>query len=224
MNTSPNAPQPAQLTPRQQAIVPIAAFTATGDLPSLRKALQEGLTAGLTVNETKEVLLQLYAYCGFPRSLYALTIFMQLLDEHRANGIEDVVGPDASPITSTESRYNRGKQMMETLSGKPEVGPLTGVSAFAPVSDVFLKEHLFADIFDRDVLSYQDREIATISALVSLGGVEPMLRGHLNFGLNTGLTEPQLQQLISLAEASVGHAKAEAARTIFAGVLAALPK
>jgi hypothetical protein len=39
------------LSARQQAIVPIAAFIATGDLERLRPALHEGLNAGLTVNE-----------------------------------------------------------------------------------------------------------------------------------------------------------------------------
>jgi hypothetical protein len=36
----------------------------------------------------------------------------------------------------------------------PQDGPPTGYSAFAPVIDTFLKEHLFADIFERDVLTY----------------------------------------------------------------------
>lgn len=44
----------------------IAAFTANGDLPKLKTVLHEGLDAGLTVNEIKEVLIQLYAYTGFP--------------------------------------------------------------------------------------------------------------------------------------------------------------
>jgi hypothetical protein len=38
----------------------------------------------------------------------------------------------------------------------------------------------FADIFGRDILPYTVREIATVSALISLGGVEPMLRPHGN--------------------------------------------
>ena len=64
-----------QLDARQQAIIPIAAFTATGQMEKLDVALNAGLDAGLTLNEA-----QLYAYCGFPRSLngrscYARTVF-----------------------------------------------------------------------------------------------------------------------------------------------------
>ncbi|MGH9871865.1 MAG: antibiotic biosynthesis monooxygenase [Pyrinomonadaceae bacterium] len=60
------------LNAKEQSIVTISAFTATGDLEQLRKALNKGLDAGLTVNEIKEVLVHLYAYCGFPRSLNAI--------------------------------------------------------------------------------------------------------------------------------------------------------
>jgi alkylhydroperoxidase/carboxymuconolactone decarboxylase family protein YurZ len=39
------------LSAKQHSIIPIAAFTANGDLEKLRTALHAGLDAGLTVNE-----------------------------------------------------------------------------------------------------------------------------------------------------------------------------
>lgn len=76
--TAPNAAMQTQvasetLSIRQQAIIPIAAWGAAGDMSRLAAALTQGLDAGLTVNEAKEVLVQLYAYAGFPRSLNALS-------------------------------------------------------------------------------------------------------------------------------------------------------
>ncbi|MGI4733705.1 MAG: carboxymuconolactone decarboxylase family protein [Janthinobacterium lividum] len=209
----------APLTARLQALVSISAYTAKGNLPHLHTALAQGLDAGLTVNEAKEVLVQLYAYCGFPRSLSGINTLMQLLEERKAQGKHDVVGKAASPITSTAPKYERGKQNLEKLSGKPENGPKTGANAFSPESDVFLKEHLFADIFERDVLTFQERELATVAALVSLGGVELMLQFHLGAGLHVGLTEAQLRQLIELCEAAVGQAQADAARAVLSKVL-----
>ena len=164
--------------------------------------------------------MHLYAYCGFPRSLSGINTLMQLLEERKAKGIHDVVGKAASPITSTAPKYERGKQNLEKLTGKHETGPKTGANAFSPETDVFLKEHLFADIFERDVLTFQERELATIAALVSLGGVEPMLQFHLGAGLHVGLTEAQLRQLIGLCEAAVGQPQADAARTVLAKALA----
>ena len=66
------------LDAKETALVAISMYTAHGDMPRLKQALSTGLDAGLTVNEIKEVLVQLYAYCGFPRSLNALGNFMQL--------------------------------------------------------------------------------------------------------------------------------------------------
>lgn len=71
----------AQLTTKQQSIVPIAAYTAQGELQALKSALINGLDAGLTVNEIKEVIVHLYAYCGFPRSIRGLQTFMEVLNE-----------------------------------------------------------------------------------------------------------------------------------------------
>ena len=219
MNSQNLAPQLGPLTSRQQAIVTISALTAKGDLSHLHAALSQGLDAGLTVNEAKEVLVQLYAYCGFPRSLNGLMTLMKVLDERKAQGKQNVVGKEASPITNTTPKYERGKKNLETLTGKSETGPKTGANAFSPEIDVFLKEHLFADIFERDVLTYQEREIATISALVSLGGVEPMLQAHLGMGLHIGLTEAQVQQMITLDEAAIGRKEADVARTVLVKVL-----
>lgn len=218
-----NAQSSAPLTQRQQALVAISVLTATGDLTKLPTALAHGLDAGLTVNEEKEVLAQLYAYCGFPRSLGALGVLMKLVDERKTQGKHDVVGKDAALITSTVPKYERGKQILGQLTGKVEQEP-TGVNAFAPEIDRFLKEHLFADIFERDVLTFQERELATISALVGLGGVEPMLQAHIGMGMNTGLTEAQVQQVMVVSEASAGKEKADVGRNMLAKALAAKGK
>ena len=39
------------------------------------------LDNGMTVNEVKEVLVQMYAYCGFPRSLNGINTLIAVLDE-----------------------------------------------------------------------------------------------------------------------------------------------
>ena len=219
MTTTAQAIIPSTLTKRQQAMATISAYTAIGNQTGLHDVLAKGFDAGLTVNEEKEVLVQLYAYCGFPRSLQGINTLMKVLEERKAKGIEDPVGRGASPITSTAPKYERGKQNLFKLTGQPEPEPKTGFSAFSPEIDVFLKEHLFADIFERDILTFQEREIATISALASLGGVEPMLQAHIGMGLNTGLTGPQVQEIIALDEAAIGKKAAEAARAVLANVL-----
>lgn len=80
------------LNRKQQGVIPIAALTAKGDLVDLKTALNEGLDAGLTVNEIKEVLVQLYAYSGFPRSLNRISTFMSVIAEREQKGIKDEIG------------------------------------------------------------------------------------------------------------------------------------
>lgn len=207
------------LVPEQRSIVSIAALTAKGDLPKLKTALNTGLDSGLTVNEIKEAIVHLYAYCGFPRSIRGLQTLMTVLDERKASGRNDEPGPEAAPINDEGSKYERGKAILEELSGVSETGPKTGYAAFAPIIEVFLKEHLFADIFERDVLGYAGRELVTVSVLSSIGGVEPMLRSHLNLCLNVGLTPNQLQQFVGVIKSTVGKKEAKAAQEALDEVL-----
>jgi Uncharacterized homolog of gamma-carboxymuconolactone decarboxylase subunit len=207
------------LSSKQESIVTISASTAKGDLLQLQKALNEGLNSGLTINEIKEVIVHLYAYAGFPRSIRGLQTFITVLDERKTKGIEDVVGAEASPINDELSKYERGKAILDTLLGAPQNGPKTGYSAFAPEIEIFLKEHLFADIFERDVLTYAERELVTVSVLSSIGGVEPMLRSHLNICLNLGLTPEQLQQFVGIIKSTIGKKEAKAAQKVLDEVL-----
>lgn len=209
------------LNAQQQSIVTIAAFTANGDLENLRKALNDGLDAGLTVNEVKEVLVQMYAYCGFPRSLNGINALMSVLEERKNQGIADTPGKTATPINDTGDKYERGRKTLETLTGQPQSKPARGFGEFSPTTDRFLKEHLFADIFDRDILNYQQRELATISALAAMLGVESQLESHLSMGMNTGLTESGLSEAFGLSEKTISRQQAETARKSLAKVIAA---
>jgi 4-carboxymuconolactone decarboxylase len=207
------------LTDKQQGIVPVAAYTAIGDLQRLKSALNEGLDAGLTINEIKEVIVHLYAYCGFPRSIRGLQTFMEVLDERKARGIQDVWGADASPVQSEHTKYERGRAVLAELTKSPQDGPLTGYRAFAPVIDTLLKEHLFVDLFERDVLTYAERELVTVTVLSTIGGVEPMLRSHFSICLNVGLTAGQLYDFVGIIESTLGKKEADAAQHILNEVL-----
>jgi quercetin dioxygenase-like cupin family protein len=183
------------LDARYQHIATIASLNTLTRMEELKTALGEALDAELTVNECKEVLVHLYAYTGFPRSIQGLRTLMTVVEERRERGISDVVGPEASPIAGDQPKYERGKAVLEELLGRSMEGR-SDYGDFAPAVDVFLKEHLFADLFERDVLSYRDREVAVIAALASMEGVEPMLRGHMGIARNLGFSEGELRALL----------------------------
>ncbi len=208
------------LNARQRAIIPIAAFTASGDMDRLAPALHEGLDAGLTVNEVKEILVQMYAYAGFPRSLNGIHAFMAVLDERKGKGIRDEEGAQASPLSTGTDRGAYGARVRAMLAGQDVISPPQGYQLFAPVIDTFLKEHLFADIFSRDNLDHQSRELATVAALAAMSGTEGQLLFHLGAALNTGLDDGQLQDFVRVLGDKVGETEAGNAGTVLAVVLA----
>lgn len=181
------------LNNKQKSIVMISSYTANGDLQNLEKALNKGIDAGLTANEIKEVLVQMYAYCGFPRSLNGLNTFMKVV-EARKDIKTGVIG---KVLPKETDKFAYGDNVQVELTGGHIKG---GVFEFAPAIDQYLKEHLFADIFARGVLTNQEREIATISALSSMHGVEPQLKSHIQIGKNTGLTDKQVEEILDLTK------------------------
>lgn len=202
------------LTSREQAIVAVASYTGKGDLEHLKAAFVRALEAGMTINEVNEVLIHAYAYCGFPRSLRAIQTFMRLVDERKANGIKDKVGREASVITDSGNRYERGRDVLAEISGVPADAPKAGYALFAPVIERFLKEHLFADLFERDLLTYRERELATVSILAGVGGVEPMFKSHAAICLHLGIMPEQLSALLNIVETNLGKNYSEPLRIV----------
>ena len=180
------------LTAKQKSIATVASYAARGNQEGLRQALIEGLDNGVSVNEFKEILVQVYAYCGFPRSLNALNTLMQVTEER---GNKDELGKQVGARPEGSS-LEYGTANQTKLIGSPVTGKLF---EFAPAIDEYLKAHLFGDIFARDTVDWQMRELATIAMLASLDGVESQLNSHINIGKHNGLTDAQVNEILKIA-------------------------
>ena len=178
------------LNQKQRDIVMISSYTAASDMNKLESSIKKGLDDGLTVNEIKEVLVQMYAYCGFPKSLNGLSTLLKVT---KTGNYKE--GEAGKPLSKEADKNKIGMEIQTELCGSPVKGELF---EFAPAIDDYLKEHLFGDIFARGVLTHQDREIATIAALSSIEGVEPQLNAHIQIGKNTGLTDKQISEILIL--------------------------
>lgn len=130
--------------------------------------------------------------------------------------------PAPCPRTGTATNTERGYGQ-SSAAGTPSPRP-AATSFSAPVIDTFLKEHLFADIFARDNLDQQSRELATISTLASIPGLGGQLQFHMNAAMNTGLNEAQMKDFISVLTGRVGTNEAQAANTVLTRVLASRTK
>jgi 4-carboxymuconolactone decarboxylase len=106
--------------------------------------------------------------------------------------MHDDAGRDPGAIPAGKELLAQGTANQTKLSGAPVRGPLF---EFAPAIDEYLKTHLFGDIFARDNLDWQSRELATLGALSALSGVESQLESHIRISMNVGITIAQLQHL-----------------------------
>lgn len=215
----PMGPVEQTLCARQQAIPLIAASMAGSDMPALSVALNQGLDAGMSISEAKEILVQLYAYVGFPRSLNALGELMKVVQARKQRGIEDDPGREPGrPVPVGEALLAAGTANQTTISGGPVTGPLFD---FAPVINRFLQTHLFGDIFERDNLDWRSRELATVAALAATPGAESQLRAHMSASLRVGLSAAQLQSLADVLGKAGDQPAAQRASAALAQALAA---
>ncbi len=193
----------SKLNSRQRSIVEIASLTAKSDFPPLERALNSALDNGMTLNEVKEVIVHTYAYCGFPKALRGLQTLVSVVDQRKASGKTVIPGKTASTVTDSRSKYERGRDILSEISGVSPDAPKPPYALLSPEIEVFLKEHLFCDLFERDVLTYAERELATIAVIGSLGkGVEPMLRSHIGLAKRLGATDAQIDEIVEYAQAS----------------------
>lgn len=210
MNIESNQAKASALNANQQAIIPISAWAAAGNIDRLKPALDDALDAGMTVAEAREILLQVYAYAGFPRSLNALGALMSVVDARRQRGIQDDAGREpAKPVPKGEALLAAGTANQTRLAGAPVSGPLFD---FAPQANEYLRTHLFGDIFERDNLDWQSRELATVSMLAAMTGVESQLQSHIGISMNIGLDAGELGAVADVLEARVGADAAERVR------------
>lgn len=187
-----NAMAENALNVKQKSIAEVASYAARGDQTGLKKALSKGLDNGVSVNEFKEVLVQAYAYCGFPRSLNALNTLMNL-EEERGNKDEQGALPSAKPAGES---LDYGTENQTKLVGAPVTGKLF---EFAPAIDEYLKAHLFGDIFARDNLDWRTRELATVAMLASREGVESQLNSHINIAKHNGVSDDEIAEILEIA-------------------------
>jgi quercetin dioxygenase-like cupin family protein/alkylhydroperoxidase/carboxymuconolactone decarboxylase family protein YurZ len=176
------------LTQKELAIVDLSAALARGEQTAFANSLNTGFDVGLTLNEAKELVGQLYAYCGFPRALNATITLMKVATEKKpAEGRAPNPPPAGKAI-------DFGTANQTKLCGAPVKGALFD---FHPQLDEYLKAHLFGDIFARDNLDWRTRELATIAALAARPETEPQMKAHIAIGRNNGVTDAQAEEIVT---------------------------
>ncbi|ELI8805956.1 carboxymuconolactone decarboxylase family protein [Klebsiella michiganensis] len=96
----------------------------------------------------------------------------------------------------TSERYTIGREMLQRVDGKGGDAVVNSLKDIAPDFARYLIEFPFGDIYARPGLDLRSREIATIAALTALGNAAPQLKVHIAAGLNVGLTQEKITEVI----------------------------
>ena len=178
------------LNPLDTALANIGAAVARGEQDKLADAFAEAFDAGLTLEQAKEIVGQLYAYCGFPRALNAAATLMQTPHPEAPDRPEP-----PEPFTLGEKALEIGTTNQTKLCGAPVKG---GLFDFHPQLDQYLKAHLFGDIFARDALDWRTRELVTVAALAARPATEPQMKAHVAIANRNGVTPAQTDAIVTL--------------------------
>ena len=177
------------LTIKEKNLVNLASLTAKAEMDNLKLAVNTALDSGLTVNEIKDLMVQLYAYCGFPRALNALAALDEVVNQRKAEGKNTIEGKEATPLAKETDVLALGTEVQTKL-----VGQEVNIKLSNDI-DRYLKTHLFGDIFASNIFNWQEREIITIAALGSMQGVEAQFNAHKNIGKVNGLSDEQIAEI-----------------------------
>lgn len=96
----------------------------------------------------------------------------------------------------SSERYITGQEMLQRVDGHGGEAVVDSLQDIAPDFARYLIEFPFGDIYARPGLDLRSREIATIAALTALGNAAPQLKVHIAAGLNVGLTQEEITEVI----------------------------
>jgi 4-carboxymuconolactone decarboxylase len=119
-----------------------------------------------------------------------------------------------------DDRYARGQRALAEIDGAAGQAVIDALADIAPDFGRYIFEFPFGDIYSRPGLDLRSREIATIAALAALGHATPQLKVHIRAGLNVGLTQEEIVEILMQMAVYAGFPAALnglfAARDVFA--------
>jgi len=188
---------------KSKEIAVVAALTAMGTAePQLKVHINGALNTGSSINEIKEVILQMSVYSGFPSSINAINVFKKVLDERKKEGIKDKIGKFAAD--NIKDRFEMGEKYLSKLDNTQVEKLKNAYNDFSPELVKFVLEYGYGDIFSRDNLDIKHRQIATIAALTALGNAQSQLKFHINAGMNIGLSFDNINEIMLLMTVYAG--------------------
>ena len=95
-----------------------------------------------------------------------------------------------------QTRFQRGWELLRQVGNAGGEAVISSLADIAPDLGRYIVEFAFGDIYAREGLSLQERELVTIASLLTAGGCEPQLRVHLNGALNVGIPPQKIVEAL----------------------------
>ncbi len=86
------------------------------------------------------------------------------------------------------TRFTQGMEQLKAIDGKGGENVIKSLDDIAPDLGKFIVEFAFGDIYTREGLTTEEREMITLSSLLTAGGCEPQLEVHIGGALNVGIS------------------------------------
>lgn len=188
------------LDEKTRQMVILAATIATQTKNMYEVFVNSALNVGVTPVEIKEILYQSVPYVGILKVLDLLETTNRIF---RERGIE--LPLEKQGITTIEDRFNKGLEVQKSIFGDVidknyENSPKNQVHI-----QKFLSDNCFGDFYTRTGLNVKTRELITFSILISQGGCEPQVKGHIVGNVNVGNDKQTLLNTVTALLPYIGY-------------------
>ena len=166
---------------KTRMMVILASMIAQNTVPRYKVFLKAALGIGLTPVEAKEIVYQAIPYVGIARVFDLIYATNEVLAESGYN-----LPLEGQSTTSRDNRFEEGLKLQKSIFGDT----IDKMRENAPSDQKHIQDYLsancFGDFYTRSGLDIKTRELLTFSMLVSLGGCEAQVKGHIQGNLNVG--------------------------------------
>ena len=188
---------------RTRLMIVLASLIACQSLNEYKVMLGGALNVGLTPIDAKEILYHAVPYVGLAKVFDFLHATNQVLT---SRGIE--LPLEGQSTTSPETRFEKGLAVQKSIFGDM----IDKMYRESPPEQMhiqrFLSANCFGDYWTRNGLDLRQRELLTFSMLLSLGGCESQLKGHIQGNLNVGNDKEVLLGAVTQILPYVGYPRA----------------
>jgi 4-carboxymuconolactone decarboxylase len=186
---------------RTRLMVQLASIIACQALCEYRAMLGAALTVGVTPVAVKEILYQAVPYVGMARAFGFIQATNEVLTER---GVK--LPLPGQSTTTPQNRAEKGLAVQKQIIGIDTVEKLYRSS---PADQMhiqhFLSANCFGDHYTRTGIDVPARELLTLSMLVSLGGCEAQVKGHVVASLNVGNDRARLIDVLTKLLPFIGY-------------------